>query len=111
MTNTSNIKNVETEWLAAVLVHETVHATQFKNGKYTHTTNSAREKPAIFAHEQFLKKIEKKFTGKGKMLTGIATKAYKNKYWDNVHQDDRSYNYFDKLLDALCDDEIVMKRA
>lgn len=111
MTNISNIEKVETEWLAAVLVHEAVHSSQFRNGKYVYTTNSAREKPAIAAHERFLKKVERRFTGKGQTLMGIATKAYQNKYWNDVHKDDKSYDYFDTLLDALCDGEIIMTRA
>lgn len=108
-TNKGAIEQDTIEELAAGLVHEAFHSSQFKNGMYTERAGFAREKPAIRAEEEFLKKVEKKYPGKS--FVGLATKAYEKKYWKNMRKDTASYTHFEKLLDLLCDRKITMVRA
>lgn len=89
------IKN-DLPWLASLIIHESFHATQFKNAKYTLPFGEQLEKPAIALQERFLKKLEGKQQG-----SASPESAYEGKYWKGMDNDDSSFVYFRNLLDLL----------
>lgn len=88
------IKN-DLPWLASLIVHESFHATQFKNGEYILPFGEQLEKPAIALQERFLKKLE------GKQGSASLESAYEGKYWKGMDNDASSFAYFRNLLELL----------
>ena len=98
--NKSVILKNDLPWLASLIVHESFHATQFKNGNYILPLGEELEKPAIAHQERFLKKIE------GKSGSSALKSAYERKYWEAAYEDTSSFTYFRNLLDLLNDKKL-----
>lgn len=90
-TNKSLIKNNDVSWVASLIIHEAFHATQFKKGKYI-LPLSQLEKPALRVQDAFLRKIKTEI-GKDSVR-----RAFKEKYWETINNDLRSFAYFRNLL-------------
>lgn len=98
--NKSVILKNDLPWLASLIVHESFHATQFKNGEYILPFGEELEKPAIALQDRFLKKIE------GKSGSSVLQSAYKEKYWEAMDNDASSFTHFRNLLDLLNDKKL-----
>ena len=101
-TNKSLIKNNDLNWLASLIIHESFHATQFKNGKYILPLNKL-EKPATKIQQRFLFKLGD-YNAKKDIKTTI-----KEKYWKKMNEDKKSFVYFRNLLDLLENKKIELK--
>lgn len=93
--NKSVVMKNDLPWLASLIIHESFHATQFKNGKYVLAFGEQLEKPAIALQKRFLKKFEE---GGG---SASLQSAYTGKYWEEMNDDVSSFVYFRNLLDLL----------
>lgn len=103
--NKSLIKNNNTEWVASLIIHEAFHATQFKKGKYILPFGDKLERPAIELQEKFLKKVEI-FPQNYK----DAGTALKDKYWEKMNEDVKSFAYFRNLLFLFENDKLNTRK-
>ena len=101
--NKSLIKNSDLNWLASLIIHESFHATQFKNGKYILPLEKL-EKPATKIQQKFLYKL-KDYSAVKDVKT-----ALKKEYWEKMNEDKKSFVYFRNLLNFLENKKIVLKK-
>ena len=100
--NKSVVTKNDLPWLASLIVHESFHATQFKDGAYILPFGEELEAPAIALQERFLKKVE----GKRHGLSLPA--ALENKYWEAMDDDVRSFTHFRNLLDLWSEGKLKL---
>jgi len=100
--NKSVILKNDINWLASLIVHESFHATQFKNGKYTIPLNKL-EKPALKLQAEFLEKLE------GKKSKKDIDRVSKEKYWNKMSKDKNSFAYFRNLLNLYENRKLDLK--
>lgn len=103
-TNKSLIKDSDLNWLASLIIHESFHATQFKNGKYILPLNKL-EKPATKIQQKFLYKL-KDYSAVKDVKTTL-----KKKYWEKMNEDKNSFVYFRNLLNLFEDKKIKLKSS
>lgn len=92
--NQDGIRKDSITGIAAGLIHEGVHVSQFRGERYVYPP-AKMEKLAIAAQQRFLLKAGEKSEAVdyyGDML--------RKKYWKKMQQDDRSYAHFRNLLKA-----------
>lgn len=93
--NKSVITKNDLPWLASLIIHESFHATQFKNNEYVLPFGKELEEPAIALQKRFLKKFER-----GRSSVSL-TSAYEKKYWEAMDEDTSSFAYFRNLLELF----------
>ena len=102
-TNKSLIKNSDLNWLASLIIHESFHATQFKNGEYILPLEKL-EKPAIKIQQNFLSKLGDYNAVKDVKIT------LKKEYWNKMNEDKKSFVYFRNLLNLLENKKMELKK-
>jgi len=100
--NKSLVKNNNLNWLASLIIHESFHATQFKNGKYILSLDKL-EKPATKIQQKFLYKL-KDYSAVKDVKTTL-----KKEYWKEMNEDKKSFIYFRNLLNLLENKKIELK--
>lgn len=103
-TNKSLIKDSDLNWLASLIIHESFHATQFKNGEYILPLEKL-EKPATKMQQKFLYKL-KDYNAVKDIKTTL-----KKEYWKKMDEDKKSFVYFRNLLNLFEDKKIKLKSS
>jgi hypothetical protein len=103
--NQSIVLKNDIPWLASLLVHEGFHATQFRNGKYIVPVGEKMEKPALKAQYKFLSKFENRKENKNAI-----NQVEREKYWEAMYEDKRSFAYFRNLLELYANGKLILKK-